>query len=80
MTAKSKRSDGNVLQDLQHQESIASIERLRVLLQEAEREHHGRPAANWPRWYAAFVSERLGGANLEDAQASADRYILGRST
>ncbi len=54
--------------------NAAAIERLTDLLREAEQEHHKRPAADWPRWYAAYVSERQLGASAEDAAVDADRY------
>jgi hypothetical protein len=52
----------------------AAIERLADLLREAEQEHHKRPAADWPRWYAAYVCERQVGASVEDAADDADRF------
>lgn len=54
--------------------NAAAIERLANLMREAEQEHHKRPAADWPRWYAAYVSERQLGASVEDAAVGADRY------
>jgi hypothetical protein len=54
--------------------NAAAIERLANLLREAEQEHHKRPAADWPRWYAAYVSERQLGASVEDAAVAADGY------
>jgi hypothetical protein len=61
-------------------ENAAPIERLTSLLQEAEQQHHGRPAAGWPRWYAAFVNERQLGASVGGAEEFADRYTAGQRT
>src|SRR5580658_3415568 len=78
MTIESKPGIPDGPSALLHTKTAASVERLTVLLQEAEQEHRGRPAATWPRWYAAFVSERQRGASVEGAQAFADQYILGQ--
>lgn len=80
MTTESKPSTTVALPELLRAENAAPIERLTVLLQQAEQEHHGRPAADWARWYGAFVNERQLGASAEAAQAFADLYTLGDST
>jgi hypothetical protein len=77
MTTESKPGTTDELQELRRAENAAPIERLTILLQEAEHEHHGRPAADWPRWYAAFVNERQLGASVEGARAFADEYTPG---
>jgi hypothetical protein len=79
MTAESKPGTADELQELLGAENAGPIERLTILLQEAEQEHHGRPAADWPRWYAAFVSVRQLGASVEGAQLFADQYTIGQS-
>jgi hypothetical protein len=56
----------------------AAIERLSSLLQETEQQHHGRPDAGWPRWYAAYLSQRQLGAGVEAARVFADQYVLGQ--
>jgi hypothetical protein len=66
------------IQELLRPVNAAPFERLTDLLQEAEPEHHKRPAADWPRWYAAFVTERQLGASVEDAGVCAVQYTLGR--
>ena len=80
MTTESRAGTTEELQELLRAESAAPIERLTSLLQEAEQEHHGRPATDWPRWYAAFINERQLGASVESAQAFADRYTVGQPT
>jgi hypothetical protein len=80
MTTEIKPRTADERQVLLRAENAAPVERLTVLLQEAEQEHRGRPAATWPRWYAAFVSERQRGASVEGAQAFADQYTLGQPT
>ncbi len=80
MTIETNPGTADELQELPRAENAAPIERLTTLLQEAEQEHHGRPAADWPRWYAAFVSERQLGASVEDARVFADQYTLGQPT
>lgn len=77
MTTESKPATTDELKELLRTENVAPIERLNILLREAEQEHHGRPAVDWPRWYAAFVSERQLGASVEAAQAFADCYTVG---
>ncbi len=78
MTTESKPGTGDPLQDLLRAENAGPVEHLTSLLQEAEKEHQGRPAQDWPRWYAAFISERQLGASVERAQAFADRYTTGQ--
>jgi hypothetical protein len=79
MATESKPGIADELQELLRTENAGPIERLTILLQEAEQQHHGRPAAGWPRWYAAFVSERQLGASVEGAQIFADQYTLQQS-
>jgi hypothetical protein len=43
-------------------------------LQETEQQHDGRPAAGWPRWYAAYLSQRQHGTSAEAARVFADQY------
>jgi hypothetical protein len=43
------------LSELVCTENAAPIERLTILLQEAQMGHRGRRDADWARWYAAFV-------------------------
>ena len=78
MTVESKPGTKDELQELLRPGNAAPIEQLANVLQEAEQEHHKRPAADWPRWYAAFISERQLGASVEDAAACADQYTLGQ--
>lgn len=80
MTTERKPGTAEEPPVLLHAENAAPVERLTALLQEAEQEHRGRPAATWPRWYAAFVSERQRGASVKGAQAFADQYALGQPT
>ncbi len=80
MTAESNPATTDEPQELQRAENASPIELLTSLLQEAEHEHRGRPAADWPRWYAAFVSERQLGASIERAQVFADQYTRGEPT
>ncbi len=80
MTPESKLGTADEPPVLLRTGNAAPIERLTVLLQEAEQEHRGRPAETWPRWYAAFVSERQRGASVEGARAFADQYIQGQPT
>jgi hypothetical protein len=80
MTAEVNPGAGDALQKLLSPEDITPIERLRGLLQEAERQHHGRPASDWPRWYAAFINERQLGASVNGAEEFADRYTAGKPT
>ena len=58
----------------------AAIERLTNLLKETEQEHHGRPDAGWPRWYAAYLCQRQLGASVQSARVFADQYTLGQPT
>jgi hypothetical protein len=78
MTVESKPGTADGLQESARAVNAAAIERLTHLLQEAEQEHHKRPAADWPRWYAAYVSERQLGASVEAADVRADDYTLGQ--
>jgi hypothetical protein len=76
MTAESKPGTTDELQQLLRAGDAGPIQRLTGLLREAEQEHHGRPAAGWPRWYAAFVGARQLGASIKDARVFADQYTL----
>jgi hypothetical protein len=78
MTVENKPGTADGLQQLARPVNAAAIERLTHLLQEAEQEHHKRPAADWPRWYAAYVSERQLGTSVEAADVRADEYTLGQ--
>jgi hypothetical protein len=55
-------------------EDAAAIERLSALLQETEQQHDGRATAGWPRWYAAYLSQRQHGASVQAARVFADQY------
>jgi len=55
-------------------EDAVAIERLSALLQETEQQHDGRAAAGWPRWYAAYLSQRQHGASVQAARVFADQY------
>ena len=79
MTVESKPRTADDPQNLVRPANAAAIGLLSNLLREAEQEHHKRPAADWPRWYAAYVSERQIGASVDDAAAYADRYAPGQS-
>jgi hypothetical protein len=79
VTVVSKPETADTMRELPRAVNAAPIERLTNLLQEAEEEHHKRPAADWPRWYGAFISERQLGANVEDAGVCADQYALGQA-
>jgi len=80
MTADSKSGVADELQQLLQAGHGGTIERLTSFLRQAEQQHHGRPAAGWPPWYAAFVSARQRGASVESAQVFADQYTLGQPT
>jgi hypothetical protein len=80
MAADSKSGAADELQQLLQARDGGPIERLTSLLRQAEQQHHGRPAAAWPRWYAAFISARQRGASVESAQVFADQYTLGQPT
>jgi|HubBroStandDraft_1064217.scaffolds.fasta_scaffold13308_2 hypothetical protein len=79
MATESKPGTEDELQELLRTENDGPIERLTILLQETEQQHHGRPAADWPRWYAAFICERQLGASVEGAQVFADQYTIAQS-
>jgi hypothetical protein len=74
MTIDSKLRTAEDLQRSARPVNAAAIERLADLLREAEQEHHKRASADWPRWYAAYITERQIGASVEDAAVGADRY------
>jgi hypothetical protein len=80
MTTETTPAASHPLHDLLRTENAGPVERLAALLRETEKQHNGRPAADWPRWYAAFMSERQLGASVADAQAFADRYTIGQPT
>ena len=80
MTAEIKPGATNELQGPRRPEDAAAIERLTALLQETEQQHDGRPAAGWPRWYAAYLSRRQLGANVQAARAFADQYTREQPT
>jgi hypothetical protein len=77
MTGESKPGVTGKPQGSPRAEDTAAIERLSTLLQETEKQHDGRPAAGWPRWYAAYLSQRQQGASVEAARAFADQYTQG---
>jgi|SRR5580658_9354311 hypothetical protein len=79
MASENKPGIEGELQELLRTENAAPIERLTILLQQAQQEHHGRPDGGWPRWYAAFVCERQLGASVEAAQVFADQYTIEQS-
>jgi hypothetical protein len=74
VTVESKPRISDDLQKSVRPVNAAAVEHLANLLREAEQEHHKRPAADWPPWYAAYISERQFGASVEDAAVGADRY------
>jgi hypothetical protein len=74
MTAETKPGVTGAAQGSPPAEDAAAIERLSALLQETEQQHDGRPAAGWPRWYAAYLSQRQYGASVEAARVFADQY------
>jgi hypothetical protein len=74
VTAENKPSVTGAPQGSPSAEDAAAIERLSALLQETEQQHDGRPAAGWPRWYAAYLSQRQHGASVQAARVFADRY------
>jgi hypothetical protein len=74
VTAESKPGVTDAPQGSPPAEDAAAIERLTTLLQETEQQHDGRPAASWPRWYAAYLSQRQHGASVQAARVFADQY------
>ena len=74
MTAESKPGVTAGPQGSPPADDAAAIERLTILLQETEQQHDGRPAASWPRWYAAYLSQRQHGASVQAARTFADQY------
>jgi hypothetical protein len=80
MKAETKPGATAEPQGLLPAQDAAAIERLSSLLQETEHQHHGRPDAGWPRWYAAYLSQRQIGASVEAARVFADQYTVGQPT
>jgi hypothetical protein len=74
VTAGSKPGVTGATQGAPPAQDAAAIERLSALLQETEQQHDGRPAAGWPRWYAAYLSQRQHGTSVEAARVFADQY------
>ena len=80
MTAEGKAGITGQLQGSPRPEDAAAIERLTTLLQETEQQHAGRPAAGWPRWYAAYLTHRQLGASVQAARVFADQYTREQPT